>query len=123
MNSFAVFEGLVLWISGGVLLAVLGVYILVLGVINQFSSKVRTAMNLKDSRARLGNGLITGGFVFTVLSINIAIVRFYRSMYSAAYSDVSVNIILVIIGLVLILLGAILIGNTYQRSQHLHGKR
>jgi hypothetical protein len=118
VNSFAVFGDLVLWISWGILFAVLGVYILVLGALNQFSSKVRTAMNLKDSMARLGNGLITGGFVFTALSLNGAVTQFYRSTFNARSADISMNVILITVGLVLIILGALLITSAYQKSQH-----
>jgi hypothetical protein len=120
LNPYAFFEGLVLWISGGVFLAVFGVYFLILGLLNQFSVTVRTAMNLKDSRARWGNGLITGGFVFTVLSINNAVVQSYQTAFHSGYTNVGINLILIAVGLVLIVLGALLIKSSYLRSKQLH---
>lgn len=120
VNPYAFFEGLVIWISTGVFMAVMGVYFLILGLLNQFSATVRAAMSLKDTRAKLGNGFITGGFVFTALSTNSAVSQFYRSSFTRANADVSVNVFLIVVGLVLILVGVLLFTSAYMRSKHVH---
>jgi hypothetical protein len=120
VNPYAFFEGLVIWISTGFFMAILGAYCLVLGVINQFSATVRTAMNLKDIGARLGNGFITGGFILTALSTNNALAQYYRSTFTGTNADASIYFVMITVGLVLIVIGALLFVSAYMRSQHMH---
>jgi hypothetical protein len=117
VNTYAFFEGLVRWISIGVLMAVLGAYSLVLGAVNQFSVTIRTAMNLKDTRVRLGNGFIIGGLVFSALSVNNVVVQFYRYTFNGMNADVTVYIYIALVGLVLIVVVALVFRSDYLLNQ------
>ncbi len=108
-------DNVVFLISLGVIIAIMGIYLLILGSIAQFSPTVRAAWERKDSRARLGNGLISGGFVFASFpSVNIL-----RHLYFPSNSAliIYVNVAFVIIGLLMILFGALLIRSSYLRNR------
>jgi|WetSurMetagenome_2_1015567.scaffolds.fasta_scaffold41346_2 hypothetical protein len=101
-------------ISLSSLIAMLGIYLLILGSLNQFSLSVRTAMARKDDRARLGNGAITGGFIFSALFSQKFIDQLYLPYHSGWFG--LTTLLCVVIGLSSIALGALLIRSSYLRS-------
>ena len=116
VNSYSFFGGVVAWITFGVFMAIYGAYFLILGCVNQFSIAARTALNLKDTRARYGTGLITGGLAFAALTLCFMVQQSYLFPPSLSYGYV--NTISVVVGLALVLAGAFLIRSAYLRSQH-----
>jgi hypothetical protein len=107
-------DNLVLLISLGALIAMMGVYSLLLASLTYFNDKVRFAMERKDSRARVGNGLLSAGFITSALFSADLIQQFYRHYSSSWYEPVL--LIFIIGGLVTILVGALLIRSSYLRS-------
>lgn len=108
------FDDMVFLIGFGALLAIFGAYALTLGCLGQLSIKARTAIGLKDSYARIGNGFLTGGILMTgLLSANF-IRNLYRSTSSSWYE--LVLIVFIVGGLIALAIGAFLIRYSYQRS-------
>jgi len=115
VNTFIFgFRDLVFLISLGADIAILGFYLLVLGSLNQFSVSVRTALQVKDDRARLGHGLITGGFIFSALSSLNLIHNAYFPLRAGWFG--LVTLIFVVGGLLTVFIGALLIRSSYLRS-------
>lgn len=116
VNNYAFgLDNLIFLISTGALLAILGAYSLVLGCLNQFSAKTRIAFSVKDSLARAGNGLISGGIVWTsLLSANL--IRQSYKTNSAGWHGV-VLIVSIAAGLTAIAIGAFLIRRSYLHSK------
>jgi hypothetical protein len=106
--------GLVQLVTLGAFMAELGAYVLILGSVNQFSVTVRAAMDGKDSSARLGSGLISGGFVLSALTTSNFIEQYYHPTSSGWYTSVWIGF--AVVGLSLILAGALLIRSSYLRS-------
>ena len=78
VNTFRIVgRDIVFMISFGALLALSGVYLLILGSLNQFSTSVRNAMNRKDDRTLFGTILIIGSVVFTDTTLQSVIYRLY----------------------------------------------
>lgn len=107
-------DNMIFLISLGALIAMMGVYILLLASLNYFNDKVRSAMERKDGRARVGNGLLSAGFITSALFSADFIQQFYRQYRSSWYEPVL--LIFIICGLVVILIGALLIRSSYLRS-------
>jgi hypothetical protein len=114
INSYVLSGSLFPLISLSVFMAIFGAYTVILGTINQLSVTARAAWERKDAKARLGNGLITGGFVFVGLSSIQLIDQFYQPYYSNGVANT--EIVFIVGGLVLILIGALLIRSSYLRS-------
>jgi hypothetical protein len=107
-------ENIIFLISIGGGFAVLGVYSLVMGGLYHFSAKTRVAMTMRDNRARVGNGLITGGVITTALFFSYLIQQQYRHFTSSWYEPVI--ILFVSGGLIAIIIGALLIRKSYFRG-------
>jgi hypothetical protein len=109
------FDNLFFWISTGVLIALLGIFELVFGCLSNFSAKVRQGFAIRNSMTKIGNALITGGFIWaSLLSANL-VRQFYRTISSSWY--VPFLIVSIIGGLIAITIGAFLIRNAYIHSQ------
>jgi hypothetical protein len=107
-------NSLVHLISLGIYIAFLGAYLLILGSLNQFSLKVRTAMLRKDDRTRLGITSISGGFIFAALFSQTLIEQLYQPYHSDWFGPVTA--LFVVGGLASIFIGALLIRSSYLRS-------
>jgi hypothetical protein len=107
-------DNMIFLISLGGGFAVLGIYSLVMGGLYNFSVKTRVAMTMRDERARIGNGLITGGVIATTLFFSDLIQQLYRHFTSSWYEPVL--ILFVIVGLIAIFTGAFLIRKSYFQS-------
>ena len=87
-------DTIVTLISLGALIAMLGVQLLVMSALAQFSSKVRSSFEQKAGRANVGNRLISAGFLLTALSVaNLA-----RDHYSTYNSGWYLNVTVLITG-------------------------
>jgi hypothetical protein len=108
-------DNLIFLISFGALLAMIGVYALVLGCLSQFSSKARIALSMKDPNGRIGNGLLNAGFLAASLFSANLIQQLYRATSSSWYEPLLIAFI--VCGLVAISIGALLIRSSYLRSR------
>jgi hypothetical protein len=108
-------DNMVFLISIGALLAMMGVYSLILGCLSHFNAKARVAMSLMDTHARIGNGFITGGGIAASMSSAYLIQEQY-SIYTSGWFQ-PVLIIFIISGLVAITIGALLIRSSYLHSR------
>jgi hypothetical protein len=114
VNTFSFgFDNVVVLISMGALIAMLGIYTLILGCLNQFNPTARAAWHLKDDRARLGNGLIVGGFIFASFTSLAFIRQVYQPINSEWFGVV--NGVFVASSLLAIAIGALLIRSAYLR--------
>lgn len=96
-----------------------GIYFLALSVPSQISPVVRAVWSRSDYTARAGNGLITGGFVFTTLSAAQVIRDFYvpdNFGYPQGF------VIFILIGVVMMVVGISLRIVSYLRSRKLATK-
>ena len=115
VNTFGFgFDNVVFLISLGALTAMLGAYAFILGSIAQFSPVARAAWARKDTNARLGNGLITGGFIFASTTSLAFIREVYQPTNSGLFEILS--LVFVTSGLMAIAVGALLIRHSYLRS-------
>ncbi len=99
LNSIAEFISLA-WTS-----VFFGIYFLALSIPSQLSPLVRAIWARSDNKARVGNGLITGGFVFATTSAGQAIREFYVPDSSGF---ASVLHIFIIFGVLIMAVGAAL---------------
>ncbi|MCW3999660.1 MAG: hypothetical protein NWE93_05430 [Candidatus Bathyarchaeota archaeon] len=72
------FNDMIFLIATGALITIMGLSMLVLGSLSYFSRTVREGMARKDTSARIGNGLMTGGFIATALGSANLVKQFYR---------------------------------------------
>ncbi len=96
-----------------------GIYFLAIGLPSQLSPLVRAVWARSDYTARAGNGLITGGFVFSTLSAMQAIREFYIPDFSWYPQALQ---IFIFSGVLLIIVGAVLRTISYLRSRKLPTK-
>jgi hypothetical protein len=104
-------DNIITLISFGALLAMIGVYALILGCLSQLSSKARIALAMKDGNARIGNGLLNAGFLMASLFSANLIQQHYKSISSSWYG--TALIIFIISGLVTITIGSFFIRRSY----------
>jgi magnesium-transporting ATPase (P-type) len=112
-------SNIVEWISLCGSFVIFGVYFLVIGIIEQFNSSVRSAMESKKPIARLGNGLISGGFVLVALSAAEVIRELYipnLSSFEFLYH------VFVLSGLLIVAIGALLKAASYLKRRNLATK-
>ena len=106
-------------ISLGAFIAIFGVYLLVLGSLNQFSPSLRQALERKEHKARFGTNLLSGGIFFiAIISLN-----FVNQLYSPLGTWLTLfNIGALVVGLILAAIGAVLLANFYATSRKLATK-
>ena len=108
-------DNLIFLLSFSALLAIMGVYLLAIGTLVQLSPRVRAAWERKDSKSRMGTGLISGGFTFASLTAASGIRDLYFPVTASWYTYAEVS--LVVIGLLMILAGALFIRSSYLKSR------
>ncbi len=107
-------DTIVTLISLGALIAMLGVQLLVMGALAQFSSKVRSSFEQKAGRANVGNRLISAGFLLTSLSVaNLA--RDHYSTYNSGWY-LNVTVLITLVGLLVISVGALAMRSWYLKN-------
>jgi predicted cation transporter len=116
VNTYAYgFDNLFSLISTGVLIALLGIYMLVFGCLNHFSAKVRAAFAIRNSMTKIGNALITFGFSWSTLLSSQIVWHFYRPISSSWYFPFSIAAI--IGGIIVMAMGFFLIKQAYINNQ------
>lgn len=116
VNTYAYgFENTFFLISIGVIIALLGIYLLVFGCLNHFNPKVREAFAIRNSVTTMGNFLINFGFGSAALLSANLIRQFYRPVTSTW--SILFLIVCIIGGLIAVTLGAFLIRREYMYSQ------
>jgi hypothetical protein len=93
--------------------AIICVYLLSYGLLNQFSSVMRLAVYKKTLRFRLVNGLFTGGFLLTAFSTESLLQDFYNSSFSSFGFTSSV---LLISGLLIVAAGFLVMLSLFRES-------
>ncbi len=109
------FDNIFFLISIGVYIALLGLITLVMGYLNGYNAKVRQAFAIRNSMTKIGNALITGGFIWSALLSTNLVRQFYRPINSTWY--VPSLIVFIIGGLIAITVGAFLIRQAYIHNQ------
>jgi hypothetical protein len=109
------FDNLFFLISTGVLIALIGIYALVFGCLNNFNTKVRQAFAIRNSMTKIGNALITFGFSWTTLLSSQIVWHFYRPISSSWYFTLSIAAI--IGGIIVMAMGFFLIRQAYINNQ------
>jgi hypothetical protein len=92
-------------ISLSFVFAALGAYFLIIGLLNQFSRRARTSWKRKDIQARIGNGLMTGGFVLGALSAS----GYVRLSYNSELGGLGIFSSLMLAGIIMWAAGLILL--------------
>jgi hypothetical protein len=95
-------------------LAMVGVYLIIWGSLNQFSTVVRNGMNIKGDRTFFGTILIIGSIVFTGTTLQSVIYRLYSPNNSGMFD--LINLVFAVSSLLTLSIGALLIRSSDLKS-------
>ena len=103
----------------GVFIVALGTFTMISGLLQQFSQKARASMNGKGLTARVGNRLISAGFIIAALSSTSIVHNFYVPDTSPYFI---IEQLFIVGGTSAIVIGILLIIGSYLKSRKLTTK-